>query len=505
LGPLLKIGGELALYTVDQHQSHIVLPYALVKSLPILGVSRTPNRINETASFGLSVLAAIGFSALHRRLKRRWVAYVLTGILAIGIVFETLVLWPLPLREIETPRVIRAIAAEDGTGALLHLPSLRSTGFKHLALHYQTVHKRPLVGGWVHRPLPGSEPWEATLSSLAMADPAVRDTVPRTALTERRAWLRYFDIDYVVMSKARKKDAIVYRPYLERLLGMAAYEDSELAAFAVPRNLAPPGADFLYTVTEDWAAPFQGSLGHTWRHWMGDGGSIHVYATQSQSGRISFTVDSKIDFAQMELEVDDAVVGTFVVGELSTYVSQSFTWKRGMHTVRFESEDGCRQSPSGVCEAFALADVAFVPDAELSSEDALDVNLDDLVHLTGYSFDTSALRPGGALTVTLKWRAVNSLDEDLVVFAHLFDEKGNLVVQTDSEPAAGRYPTSAWGKGMVFGHSFPLPLPDDLEAGKHSLLIGMYRWPSLERLHVLSDVPGAENSTVELDRVEFSP
>jgi hypothetical protein len=307
------------------------------------------------------------------------------------------------------------------------------------------------------------------------------------------------------MSKAEKKDAAIYRPYLERLFEIAAHEDRELAAFAVPRQLAPPASGLLYTVTEDWTAPLQGSNGHTWRRWIGDGGSIYVYAARPESGRITFTVDSEIDLGKMELEVDDKEIGTFVVGERSTYVSPPVTWEEGMHTLRFETEDGCRQTESGVCETFALADVVFVPESDLSSRNALNVNLGDLVHLTGYDLDTSALRPGGALTATLTWRAVNSLDENLVVFAHVFDEEGELVVQRDSEPAEGRYPTSGWRKGTVFGHSFALPLPDDVEPGTYRLLVGMYRWPSLDRLPVFSDVPGAENSTIELDEVELQP
>jgi hypothetical protein len=505
LGPLLKIGGQLARYTVGPYESHIVLPYALVKPLPVVGVSRTPNRINETASFGLAILAAIGFSALCRRLKKEWASSIFTGVLAIGIVFEMLVLWPLPLREAKIPPVIRSIAAEDGTGAVLHLPPLGSSEFKHLALHYQTVHERPIVGGWVHRPLPSSERWETTLSKLATGDSAAEDIVARPSLSERRAWLRYFDVDYVVMSKAEKKDVVAYRPYLEGLLGTTAHEDSELAAFAVPRQLAPPASDLLYTVTEDWTAPRQGSNGHTWRRWIGDGGSIYVYAARPQSGRITFTVHSEIDLATMELEVDDKEMGTFIVGERSTYVSPSVTWEEGMHTLRFETESGCRQSESGACETLALSDVAFIPESDLPSRDTLDVNLGDLVHLIGYHLDTSALRPSGTLTVSLTWRAVNSLDEDLVVFAHFFDEDGELVVQRDSEPAEGRYPTSAWRKGTVFSHDFALSLPDDLEPGTYHLLTGMYRWPSLERLPVLSDVPGAENSTVELGELELRP
>ena len=107
--------------------------------------------------------------------------------------------------------------------------------------------------------------------------------------------------------------------------------------------------------------------------------------------------------------------------------------------------------------------------------------------------------------VILNWRAVTSLNEDFVVFTHLLDDNGALVAQLDAEPADGRFPTSAWPEGGVFGYSVSLPLPADLTPGDYRLLTGMYRWPSLERLPVLSERPGAEDRVVELEWLHWTP
>ncbi len=507
LGPILKVGGKPVVYTVEGLRTNVVLPYALVKSLPLFGASRTPGRINETASFSLAVLAAFGFDALARQTAKQWVSFALVTALAIGIVFEALVRWPLPLRTAEVSPVIRAIAAEDGTGAVLHVPPIERSRAKYFALYSQTVHGRPIVGGYVHRHLPETEPWETTLVGLAKADQAEGDIVPRPDLAQRRAWLRYFDVDYVVVDKMAEEDRGEYYPLIEDLIGAAADEDEKLAAFAVPADVASPVEPLLYTMGEGWSVPFQNQDGTWWRS-AKDTGQIYVYTAEAQQVRLSFTVDSPFDLAALELEVDGVSVDRFVVDERSDYVSRSLVWDKGMHTIRFtrvQECEGLSSEDEDACRVFTLANVRIVPESDLPRGAALDVNLADLIHLTGYALDTSALHPGGTLTVTLNWRASASPAENLVVFTHLLNEDGVLVAQWDAEPADGRFPTSAWPEGSTFGHSVSLQLPADLPPGDYRLLVGMYRWPSLERLPVLSDVPGAKDSVIELEKVRIAP
>lgn len=178
-----------------------------------------------------------------------------------------------------------------------------------------------------------------------------------------------------------------------------------------------------------------------------------------------------------------------------------------MHTIQFTriQEDDGPLSGGGGNGAFTLESVRVVNESDVPKEAVLDVNVADLIHLTGYALDGSALQPGGTLTVALNWQASAAPGENFVVFAHLLNEDDVLVAQRDAEPADGRFPTSAWPKGTTFSHSVSLQLPADLPPGDYRLFVGMYRWPSLERLPVLSDVPGAENNMIELGKVRIAP
>ncbi|MDX2160463.1 MAG: hypothetical protein SF162_03965 [bacterium] len=88
---------------------------------------------------------------------------------------------------------------------------------------------------------------------------------------------------------------------------------------------------------------------------------------------------------------------------------------------------------------------------------------------------------GGLLTVDLYWRSDSALTEDFQVFVHLVDATGTVIAQSDSSPAGGRYPTSAWEPTHTILDSHSLSLPD---AQPHSILVGLYRLPSLERLPI---------------------
>jgi hypothetical protein len=66
-------------------------------------------------------------------------------------------------------------------------------------------------------------------------------------------------------------------------------------------------------------------------------------------------------------------------------------------------------------------------------------------------------------------------------------------------------PLGAWPSGATFKYPLVVELPSDLSAGEYRLYVGVYLWPDVERLPVLSDVPGAENDAVELSSVEIEP
>ncbi|HUV88896.1 MAG TPA: hypothetical protein VMY80_04525, partial [Anaerolineae bacterium] len=105
----------------------------------------------------------------------------------------------------------------------------------------------------------------------------------------------------------------------------------------------------------------------------------------------------------------------------------------------------------------------------------------------------------------LAWEATVALSDQHVVFVHMLSPDGTLVAQHDAPPVGRLLPASAWPPGTVFSYPVAIEVPDGLPAGDYPLLVGVYLWPSLERLPVLAGVPGAEANTVELGSVRIAP
>jgi len=118
-------------------------------------------------------------------------------------------------------------------------------------------------------------------------------------------------------------------------------------------------------------------------------------------------------------------------------------------------------------------DIAKPVDARLGSE----------ISLLGYDAVDSA-PPGAEFDVTLYWEARQPPEEDYVVFVHLLSADGQLVSGHDGPPMGGRYPTSVWLPGEVVPDIHPMVLDPETPVGTYRLQVGMYRWPSLERLPV---------------------
>jgi hypothetical protein len=113
---------------------------------------------------------------------------------------------------------------------------------------------------------------------------------------------------------------------------------------------------------------------------------------------------------------------------------------------------------------------------------AVDAAFQGGLALAGYDLSAAALSPGETLAVTLYWASAGPLPVDYTVFVHLVDPDGQIVVQADSPPRAGRYPTTAWGANERFPDPHTLALPADLPPGPYTLVVGLYDPQSGARL-----------------------
>lgn len=87
---------------------------------------------------------------------------------------------------------------------------------------------------------------------------------------------------------------------------------------------------------------------------------------------------------------------------------------------------------------------------------------------------------GETLNLNLYWQTTAKPKEDYNIFVHLVNRKGEMVAQGDSPPTP--FPTTQWTEGDIIKDQRRISLPQGIAPGWYRLEIGLYRYPSLERL-----------------------
>jgi len=119
--------------------------------------------------------------------------------------------------------------------------------------------------------------------------------------------------------------------------------------------------------------------------------------------------------------------------------------------------------------------------------------------LYGFEWSGKTVKAGESLLLTLYWVAENEFEADVTRFLHVGtgDEGLPLIAQHDGQPCQGLYPTSSWQLGEMVPDGFAVTLPEDAPSGDYPLVVGWYRYPSLERLPLASaGTPLAEDRAV---------
>lgn len=115
---------------------------------------------------------------------------------------------------------------------------------------------------------------------------------------------------------------------------------------------------------------------------------------------------------------------------------------------------------------------------------AQNTRLGELLALRGYQVGPNPAHPGETLQLKLYWQTTAPLIDDFTVFTQLLDAGGALAAGRDSQPLGGYFPTSQWPSGEIITDPVSLPLPAELPPGRYTLITGMYRLDTLERLPV---------------------
>jgi hypothetical protein len=104
------------------------------------------------------------------------------------------------------------------------------------------------------------------------------------------------------------------------------------------------------------------------------------------------------------------------------------------------------------------------------------------IDLLGYELDATDVGPGGAVHVTLYWRAPQPIEADYTVFVHLLDAADEICGQHDDRPLGSTYPTNVWPSGVVVRDEHVVRVADDAQPGEYRLAVGLYVLATMDRL-----------------------
>jgi len=226
---LLSLGPFLEVYPGLDHGP--ALPFWLLRYLPLVSAARVPLRWIAMALVAWSVLVAVGFQRIP---SATWRALALAGILFEGTAI------PQPMSAADIPGIYRTIALDRAAGAVLELPfgvrdgrRLWGTLFPPERMYYQTVHGKPLVGGYISG-IPDR------IFSMYQEQPILRQLVAfqtgpdRAQSIPREEFLKWsggWGITWVILDRDLAAPSLAQQ--IQRLLGAPLLEEGRLAAWKI--------------------------------------------------------------------------------------------------------------------------------------------------------------------------------------------------------------------------------------------------------------------------------
>jgi hypothetical protein len=321
LGPMLQIAGRSF--------EALPLPYRLLQQVPLANVFRVPARFGLLVTLCLAVLAGLGLVGLARRFPRltagraRLFALPLLTLALLAEHFPA----PYPLTPVEEPPFYRQLAASSEQGAVLELPFALT---RSISLYHQTIHRRPIIGGYLSRPLA-----YPLLAEPPFGQAATDDIVTMSPDGVAEWMLRLADVRWVVVLRELADDAT--GAFVARHVEPTPlYEDAQMTVYR-PRPPGPPR--FSLRPTGGWHLPEDLPDGRRMR-WLPESAALDTWSLSDtlQPGTLRFTAWSFNQPRRLQLLIDGQPAGEWLVAEPKPY-AVPLTLAPGQHTIEFRTLD----------------------------------------------------------------------------------------------------------------------------------------------------------------------
>jgi hypothetical protein len=222
LGPHLMIAGA---------NTGLILPQTVIRLIPVLSNARIPGRAMVVVYLAIAVLAAVAVAQYRSRDRRSALAAVLIGSAIVADYLPA----PFPLTRLDPPALYSVLRNRPERGAVCELPFGFRDGFGEHGtfddriLFYQTLHERPLVGGFVARLSPSVSRFyehDRLLGTFLRLSGATE--LPTLAPPDRDEAGRLLDqhgIRFLVVNRRTANQEL--QAYVERTLPVAKVVDDE--------------------------------------------------------------------------------------------------------------------------------------------------------------------------------------------------------------------------------------------------------------------------------------
>ena len=208
-------------------------------------------------------------------------------------------------------------------------------------------------------------------------------------------------------------------------------------------------------------------------------------ATGQESGRITLVLDDN-DMTRVKLRAN-------LVAWRSP-AAEAMHRKQGSRWYTIERAQDVK--PSFVLDA----DAPLPPTTR-----AVQVSFADQLRLIGWEPRSSRVNSGDEFALDFYWQAERAMPADYTMFIHLTGPDGRLVVQTDQPLGRGFYFTHYWQPGEVIHEKYVLTLPQDMAGGDYTLIVGVYDFPSLERLKARASSLPVQDQAITLGAIHVGP
>ena len=109
---------------------------------------------------------------------------------------------------------------------------------------------------------------------------------------------------------------------------------------------------------------------------------------------------------------------------------------------------------------------------------AVSIPFSDQIEFSGYTLQQQDF----AVQLDLVWQALSEIPTSYRVFVHVVDENGQILAQSDGEPANWTRPTTGWASGEYIVDSHQILLPNTLSNRGLEIYIGLYDPQTGQRL-----------------------